>query len=213
MNLLGMELFSLIDPSDETSLMQLPDPQPMTNDLQNVHRLVENIEAIHDQLVKTLIESQKIIKSKIIKEEIDQIKETEIVTSKCDDNNKDKDKKDKKELEEIKIKPKILSDERVNIQLNRFKIQKSTFQASTSTPKHNTWLTPKQYEEEMIEKLSKEILEQSKGFNDNVISPKEIYDSAMKFNSIQTSTDNNEFKNDTQKNYTTIRKHFNKEVI
>ncbi|XP_043796457.1 uncharacterized protein LOC122716951 isoform X3 [Apis laboriosa] len=200
----GMELFSLIDPSDETSLMQLPDPQPMTNDLQNVHRLVENIEAIHDQLVKTLIESQKIIKSKIIKEEIDQIKEIGIVS--CDDN-----AKDKKELEEIKIKPKILSDEKVNIQLNRFKIQKSTFQASTSTPKHNTWLTPKQYEEEMIEKLSKEILEQSKGFNDNVISQKEIYDSALK-HSIQTSTDNDDFKNETQKNHTIIKKHFNKEV-
>ncbi|OAD55580.1 hypothetical protein WN48_04456 [Eufriesea mexicana] len=84
---------------------------------------------------------------------------------------------------------------------------------STSTPKRDTWLASKQYEEEIIEKLSKEILEQSKGFNNSLITQKEMYNSTVK-HSIQTSTEDNDFKNVSkiQKNDTSIRKYSNKET-
>lgn len=206
----GMEM-SMIDPSrlDETSLMQLPEPRERS-DLENVHKLVENIEAIHNQLAKTLIESQRIIKSKaIIKEEPDQIKETQTVTPTTDDNIICPDEHEI-EVEKERAKPKIINEEKVNIQLNRFKVHKSA-QVLTSTPEHDTKLM-KHYEEELIEKISKEILEQSEGFNNNnLITSKEI--STIK-HSIQTSMDNDGFKNNIsriERNDTTTRKHSNKE--
>ncbi|OAD55579.1 hypothetical protein WN48_04455 [Eufriesea mexicana] len=105
----GMEL-SMIDPNDETSLMQLPPPQ-MTTDLQSVHKLVENIEAIHNQLAKTLFESQKIIKNKpVIKEETKQSKEMGTSTN---GDNTIHPVEQKVELEKAKVKPKIINEERV----------------------------------------------------------------------------------------------------
>ncbi|KOC69169.1 hypothetical protein WH47_07620, partial [Habropoda laboriosa] len=212
--------FSLIDPHDphdETSLMQLPSPKLVANDLQSIRRLVENIEAIHNQLAKTLIESQKIIKNNtIINEETEQIKKAERVSSTNGDvsNNTSHPVEPKVEVEEAKIKPKIISEERVNIPLSRFKIQKSPQILTTSTPERDTWLTPKQYEKEMIEQLSKEILEQSEGFNNNLVTSKEIYNSTVKC-SIQTSTDTDNFKNNTsskvQADDVATKKHFNKE--
>ncbi|CAD1479350.1 unnamed protein product [Heterotrigona itama] len=186
----GMEL-SMIDSHDETSLMQLPEPRLKTTDLENVHRLVENIEAIHNQLAKTLIESQRIVKSKAIpREEFpDEIKETEIATPTIDDNAICSAEQRTEQVEREKAKPEVTNEEKVNIQLSRFRVKPS--QVLTSTPKHDTDLT-RHYEEELIEKISKEILEQSKGLNDNFITSKEI--STIK-HSIQTSTDNNDFKN------------------
>lgn len=56
----------LISPSDETSLMQLPTSRPARKDAQAMQRLIESIEAIHAQLAKTLLESQRIIGSEAI---------------------------------------------------------------------------------------------------------------------------------------------------
>ncbi|KOX67364.1 hypothetical protein WN51_08271 [Melipona quadrifasciata] len=186
----GMELSTLIDSHDETSLMQLPEPRLKTADLENVHRLVENIEAIHNQLARTLIESQKIIRSKAIpREESDQVKETEIATPMIDDNAIYSAEQRIEEVEREKAKPKIINEEKVNIHLSRFRVKQP--EILTSTPKHDTDL-PRHYEEELIERISKEILEQSKALNNNFITSKEI--SSIK-HSIQTSTDNNDFKN------------------
>ncbi|XP_043513598.1 uncharacterized protein LOC122530580 isoform X1 [Frieseomelitta varia] len=184
----GMEL-SMIDSHDETSLMQLPEPRLKTADLENVHRLIENIEAIHNQLARTLIESQKIIRSKAIpREESDQVKETEIATPTIDDNAIYSTEQRIEEVKREKAKPKIINEEKVNIQLSKFRVKPPEF---TSTPKHDTDLT-RYYEEGLIERISKEILEQSKGLNNNFITSKDI--SSIK-HSIQTSTDNNDFKN------------------
>ncbi|CAK9825638.1 hypothetical protein ANTRET_LOCUS3606 [Anthophora retusa] len=212
----GME-FSLIDQHDETSLMQLPPPKLVTNDLQSIRKLVENIEAIHNQLAKTLIESQKIIKNKAInKKETDQFKKAGRVSSTNDDvpNITTHPVEPKAEVEKAKIKPKIISEEKVNIPLSRFKVQKSPQRLTTSTPERDTWLTPKQYEEEVIEQLSKEILEQSEGFNNNLITSKEIYNSTVKY-STQMSIDAENLQNNTsskvQTNDVIMKRHFNKE--
>lgn len=206
---LGMEL-SMIDSHDETSLMQLPEPRLKTADLENVHRLIENIEAIHNQLARTLIESQKIIRSKAIpREEPDQVKETEIATPTIDDNAIYSAEQRIEEVEREKAKPKIINEEKVNIQLSRFRVKPP--EMLTSTPKHDTDLT-RYYEERLIERISKEILEQSKGLNNNFITSKEI--SSIK-HSIQTSTDNNDFKNISkiETTGTTTTRQPNKEVI
>lgn len=199
----------MIDSYDETSLMQLPEPRPRTVDLENVHRLVENIEAIHNQLAKTLIESQRIIKSKAIPREESEIKEAEIVAPTIDDNAIYSAEQRIEEVEREKAKPKIVNEEKVNIQLSRFRIKPS--EVVTSTPKHDTELM-KHYEEELIGRISKEILEQSKGLNDNFITSREI--STIK-HSIQTSTDNDEFKNISKIERTGIvmTRQPNKEVI
>ncbi|CAL7941900.1 unnamed protein product [Xylocopa violacea] len=209
----GVE-FSMVDPGDETSLMQLPPPRIMTNDLQSIRRLVENIEAIHNQLAKTLIDSQKIIENKaVFEKEVDEIKETEKIISIDDGVAKITIDpiEEKTQVEKMKVKPKIISDEIVNIQVNKYKTRKSP-QMVTSTPQRDAWLSQKHIEEEMIEQLSKEILEQSKGFNNNNLIS-EIYSTVN--HSIQTSTDNDDFKTDTsttQRNYTSVRRHFNKEL-
>ncbi|XP_076757683.1 uncharacterized protein LOC143427425 isoform X2 [Xylocopa sonorina] len=211
----GVE-FSMVDPGDETSLMQLPPPRIMANDLQSIRKLVENIEAIHNQLAKTLIDSQKIIEGKtVFMKEDDEIKETEKIISIDDGVAKmTLDPIDEKmQAEKIKAKPKIISDEIVNIQINKYKTRKSP-QMVTSTPQRDAWLSQKHIEEKMIEQLSKEILEQSKGLNNNnLITSNEIYSTVN--HSIQTSTDNDDFKTDTsttQRNYTSVRRHFNKEL-
>lgn len=167
----GVE-FSVIDPNDDTSFMQLPPPQIATNDLETVHRLVENIEAIHNQLAKTLMESQRIIKTKAVVEEGEEVKETEKGTS------TERDAEDK-------AKPKIVRVEKVDIPMERFKGLDGPTTVMTSTPEHDG----RPSEEEVIERLSKEILEQSKGLNSNLITSKDICTSTVN-PSVQTSTDN-----------------------
>nr|XP_012145897.1 PREDICTED: uncharacterized protein LOC100876209 isoform X4 [Megachile rotundata] len=184
----GME-FSIMT-GDETSFMQLPSPKLVTNDLQSVRQLVENIEAIHNQLAKTLLESQRIIKNKsVIEKEINETKEMEVVT--VDNGNLSKKVTRSVETKGVlksKAKPKIIREEKVNIQLDRFNFQHEPQKLMMSTPKHDARLIPKYSEEEMIEKLSKEILEQSKSFNNNVIAMKEA-ESPKEKHSIETSTD------------------------
>lgn len=159
--------FSLISPSDETSLMQLPKFRPARNDVQAIHKLIESIEAIHSQLAKTLFESQKIIENgTTLDNEHTRDAETQAITSTPRSKSIDTviAPIQKSEVTQDKAKPKVISDEKVNIQLNRFKIQqKPQAMSAIRTPERNSW-PPRAlslHEEEVIEKLSKEILEQS----------------------------------------------------
>lgn len=162
---------SLISPSDETSLMQLPVPRPARNDVQAIRRLIESIEAIHSQLAKTLFESQKIIENGATPDnELSRDAEVQVTTSTPRSKSIDTITVpvQKSEVAKDKAKPKVISDEKVNIQLNQFKIQqKPQAMSAIRTPERNSW-PPRAlslHEEEVIEKLSKEILEQSKSLD------------------------------------------------
>ncbi|XP_070160342.1 serine-rich adhesin for platelets [Polyergus mexicanus] len=175
----GIDL-SLISPSDETSLMQLPTSKPAREDAQAVQRLIESIEAIHAQLAKTLLESQKIIGSETIpRDEPSCETGIQAVTSTPRSKSIDTVKAciQKSEIVESKAKPKIISNERVNIQLNRFKMQqRPQAMSTTKTSDRNSWppCTFSLHEEEVIEKLSKEILEQSKNMDKTSTASKEV---------------------------------------
>ncbi|XP_012537060.1 uncharacterized protein LOC105837111 [Monomorium pharaonis] len=163
--------FSLISPNDETSLMQLPTPKRTGNDTEAIRRLIDSIETIHAQLARTLLESQRIMQGSetVSKDETSCDAEIQAITSTPRSKLVDTVKAQKSKVVEGKAKPKIISNEKVNIQLNRFKMQQKP-QATTSTTKtteRNSWppCTLPLYEEEIIEKLSKEILEQSKNLD------------------------------------------------
>ncbi|XP_050465804.1 uncharacterized protein LOC126859008 isoform X1 [Cataglyphis hispanica] len=196
----GMDL-SLISPSDETSLMQLPTSRPVREDAQAVQRLIESIEAIHAQLAKTLLESQKIIGSEAIPKDEPSCKTgIRAVTSTPRSKSIDTVKAciEKSEVVESKAKPKIISNERVNIQFNRFKMQQRPQATSTTkTSDRNSWppCTSSLHEEEVIEKLSKEILEQSKNMDKTSIASKEADEISMQHK--MPSSKNISFKNNT----------------
>ncbi|XP_012234014.2 uncharacterized protein [Linepithema humile] len=165
----GMD-FSLIAPSDETSLMQLSS-RLMRDDEQAVRRLIESIEAIHAQLAKTLLESQRFVGSEAVPQD-GSSRDAEVQATTSTPRSKLVDTVtahvQKSEIVKGKAKPKIVSDERVNIQLNRFKMQqKPQAMPATRTSERNSWppYTLPLREEEIIEKLSKEILEQSKSLD------------------------------------------------
>ncbi|XP_076633661.1 uncharacterized protein LOC143347906 [Colletes latitarsis] len=184
----GVE-FSIISAGDETSLMQLPSPKLMPNDLENVKNLVENIEAIHDQLTKTLLESQRVIKDKTeVEEKKNQDKES-VLTKVPEETPKNiiHSAQTKAEAKETKAKPKIINEERVNIQLDRYKIQYKPQTMATSL-KTNSQDKSDLHDEVVIEKLSKEILEQSKSFKNDLIATKEC--------ETRTSTDTADSKTD-----------------
>lgn len=162
--------FSLIAPSDETSLMQLSS-RLTRDDEQAVRRLIESIEAIHTQLAKTLLESQRIIGSEAAPED-GSSRDAEVQATTSTSRSKSVDTVtahlQKSEIVKGKAKPKIVSDERVNIQLNRLKMQQTPqVTPAARTLERNSWppCTLPLREEEMIEKLSKEILEQSKSLD------------------------------------------------
>ncbi|XP_078043075.1 uncharacterized protein LOC144473247 isoform X2 [Augochlora pura] len=201
----GVEL-SIINPGDETSLMQLP-PVKVKDDLQSVRNLVENIEAIHNQLAKTLIESQNIIKNKTVQtQDTNQLKEVNVETQ----TNEGLEKitspyvSSKVEEERVKVKPRIISDERVKIQLDRYKVQDRSKTLEATTQDNNSRLTSKLRDEEMIETLSQEILEQSKSLKNNLLATKECIDSTVD-HTLQPDTV------DTKSDMAT-QKHFSKET-
>lgn len=150
--------------------MQLPASKPSQhNDLQAMCKLVEDIEAVHAQLAKTLIESQKITGREAVPEE-ESSRDAKIQASTSTPKSKSVDNTvtthtQESETVEGKAKPKIISDKRVNLQLNRFKTQQKT-QAPTpirKIPDRNSWQTRTVplHSEEVIEKLSREILRQT----------------------------------------------------
>ena len=192
---LGME-FSGISADDESSLMQLPPPKLMANDLQSIRNLVENIEAIHSQLAATLIESQQIIKNNgVVQEETRETKEMEVMTETSGNTSKNATHSidSKAKVPKTRGKPRIISEERVNIQLDAFKIQHRP-QTLLSVPAERDFRhSSKFHDEKMIEMISKEILEQSKSFSNNATETKDS-DKPMVNRVIQTPTDTNDSK-------------------
>lgn len=166
--------FSLISPppppsQDKTSFLQLS-TSSIPRSLKDVRNLVENVEAINNQLAKTLQESRKIIAgegidlpkppldfSQIQKSpDISDLKSKESTSSSNDDNddNEDDDDNDDDDPSE-KLKPKILSQETVKLNLDKFRLFKSPSKIdlkSGETIGH----------EDIVEKISNEILQQSR---------------------------------------------------
>ncbi|KMQ94272.1 leucine-rich repeat-containing protein [Lasius niger] len=140
----GMD-FSLISPSDETSLMQLPTSRPAREDAQTVHRLIESIEAIHAQLARTLLESQRIVGSDAVPRD----------EPSCDT-----------EVQAITSTPRSKSLDTVKAHIQKSE-QRPQATSATKMSDRNSWppCTFSLHEEEVIEKLSKEILEQSKNMD------------------------------------------------
>ncbi|XP_011883472.1 PREDICTED: uncharacterized protein LOC105570674 [Vollenhovia emeryi] len=159
--------FSLMD---DTSLMQLPTPKSARNDAQTVRRLIDSIEEIHAQLARTLLESQSIMRGgeAVSTDTPSCDTEFQAVTSTPRSKLLDKAHVQESKVVEGRAEPKIISNERVNVHLNRFKMQQKPQEASaTRAPERNSWppCTLSLHEEEVIEKLSKEILEQSKNLD------------------------------------------------
>lgn len=161
--------FSLINRSDDINL-QLSTPNTRYG-AQAIRTFIDNIEAIQAQLTKTLRESHFMQKSEAVsKDKTSYDAEIQDITSTSRSKLVDtvKTHVQKSKIVESKAKPKIVSNEKVNIQLNRFKIQpKSQTISTTKTSERNSWppCTFSLHEEEIIEKLSKEILEQSKNLD------------------------------------------------
>jgi hypothetical protein len=149
--------------------MQLSTPKPARNDAQAVRRMIDSIEAIHAQLARTLLESQRLRGNEAVsKDETSCDAEIQAITSTPRSKLVDTVKAQGSKVVEGKAKPKIISNEKVNIQLNRFKMQqKPQATPATKTTERNSWppCTLPLHEEEIIEKLSKEILEQSKNLD------------------------------------------------
>ncbi|XP_014616747.1 PREDICTED: uncharacterized protein LOC106793955 isoform X1 [Polistes canadensis] len=166
----GMEL-SVISPQDEMNSMKIH-PE-MQSSMKNVQRLVENIEAIHNQLAKTLYESQNaIMKGEAINKDI-----SKNTTENQSVHSQTKSKldhsvsttvehiSDKLTSSKPKSKPRILKEEKVNIKLSRFQMpHKSSATMTTVTPERNSWPPVKipTQDDNTIEELSKEILEKSR---------------------------------------------------
>lgn len=188
--------FSLISPSDDTSLMQLSTPKPSRDDAQAVRRLIDSIEAIHAQLARTLFESQRIMRGNeaVSKDVTSCDAEIQAITSTPRSKLVDTVRAHVQESKVVegRAKPKIISNEKVNIQLNRFKMQQKPQAMSTmKIPERNSWppYTLPPHEEEMIEKLSKEILEQSKNMDKASTAPfaalKENFETQHKMSSFK----------------------------
>ncbi|XP_012274667.1 uncharacterized protein LOC105696631 isoform X2 [Orussus abietinus] len=172
----GME-FSDMAPSDETSFMQLPQSQTGRNELYSVRRLVQSIEAIHNQLAKTLQESQRIIigegtpqpsgsSDKATSNIAREAKITHSISTSTED---------RVEKMDTRAKARVISDVPVNICLNRLRTSNRPHTAMRLSMENESWPTSQssRQQEDIVEKLSKEILEQSKGLDKSFETQKE----------------------------------------
>lgn len=139
----------------------MPPPRPARSDVYSVKKLVESIEVIHSQLAKTLSESQKIMTGNIRPSSTIQEDDNELLSKKIQETSLNINDKDKIK----KPKPKIISNETIKVDLERFK------PAPLAHQKNNI------IQDDIVEKLSKEILEQSKNVNKTSlrISPESHY--------------------------------------
>lgn len=156
------EDYSLTAPSDDTSLMLMPTPRPRDG-LQSVQKLVESIEAIHSQLAKTLQESQKIIAGNVNARRIPSPKLLDPPEpAKTPSTPRKSPISQDGGHPEVKRKPKVISEETVSINLQRFKpsLPKKQSPQSVLQPQPST-SSAKQHED-ILERLSLEILEQTK---------------------------------------------------
>lgn len=193
-----------MSPHDEISFMKIH-PE-MQSSMKNVQKLVENIEAIHHQLAKTLHESQNAImqtdtinKDLLIKDADMQLVDSQTknkidhTVSTTVENTVDKPASSNK----TKSKPRIIKEERVNIKLNRFKMpHKSLATMTTVTPERNSWPPAKIPTQDIntIEELSKEILEQSKTNSTDIPAFKKIANYKNKDTSLNTRSDDTSSK-------------------
>ncbi|XP_058795681.1 uncharacterized protein LOC131666786 isoform X2 [Phymastichus coffea] len=161
---------------------------PSTATSININQVVKSIESIHAQLKQTLVESQKIISQKIFDSSkspplavtvaarekspsLDWSKDTltndslEVSTEKTKSSATAATQQLPQQQSPIeKSKPKILNSEQVNFRIDRFRMSQDTKSTSTEvTAEHQ------QNEDQMVEQLSKEILEQSKSINKSVL--------------------------------------------
>ena len=142
---------------------------------EEVNDLVKNIETLHANLKKTLYESQKIIsaegmslKKPLPYNELEKSPSLSDI-SKNTTSESTKNEDENKKLPTVKsnlTKPKILNDERVNISLSRFKNPQRNIKALNSQSHCN---------DDVIKKLSQEILEQSNSLNKSL--PENVNDS------------------------------------
>ncbi|XP_033227539.1 uncharacterized protein LOC117179643 [Belonocnema kinseyi] len=162
--------FSLMTQNDNTSFLQLS-PGSLPHDLQDVRNLVENVEAINNQLARTLQESRRIIAGEGINlpkppvsyslieksPELSDSRSKESIISSIDE-----DPQITEERAE-KGKPKIISSEPVNLNIDKFRVLRSPSKPEgrnrTGSAKTASG------HEDVVEQISKEILEQSKSLN------------------------------------------------
>ncbi|KAL0126218.1 hypothetical protein PUN28_004976 [Cardiocondyla obscurior] len=154
--------------NDDTNLMQAS--TPARNDAQEIRKLIDSIEGFHAQLARTLLESQRIMREN---ETVSRNKTfhdagiqamTSTPRSKLVDSVKTHIQKSKL----VEGKPKIISNEKVNVQLNQFKMQQIPQPTAATKASERSSSPPcilSLHEKDIIDKLSKEILEQSKNLD------------------------------------------------
>ena len=163
--------FSLATPNDDTSFLQLSSGN-IPRDLRDVRNLVENVEAINNQLARTLQESRRIIASEgadlpkppLAYSQIE--KSPELSDSKSKESMTSSIEEDPQIVQEIpeKGKPKLISSESVNLNIDKFRIFRSPPKMQGQNREANT-KNSKSGHEDMVEQISKEILEQSKSLD------------------------------------------------
>ncbi|XP_046480718.1 serine-rich adhesin for platelets isoform X1 [Neodiprion pinetum] len=179
----GMEL-SVGGQSDESTMFQVPGPPPMSGDLQSVRQLVNSIEAIHSQLAKTLNESQRIIATEKLSKQPSKMKTSSTqpsVSTETDENSPFQSSvgtgthssvnNEVREVPRMGI-PRIISSERVNIPLSHFNLPQkpmTSLEVTAAQPISPARRKSPRQKDDVVERLSKEILEQSKAL-DNLFS-------------------------------------------
>ncbi|KAK0159745.1 hypothetical protein PV327_010825 [Microctonus hyperodae] len=151
---------SMLAPSDDTVLMKLPSPKLKPGSrVQELQNLVENIELIHDELAKTLAESGNNL---IMKNngKMDQLVSSPVYSDEVSP---------VMNADNFKGKPRIISDERVHFDLRRIRRTHDEIQTAKIDKiyQHHDI-----NDNNIVEKLSQEILELSKNVGMKDISSK-----------------------------------------
>lgn len=162
--------FSLMTPNDNTSFLQLS-PGSIPHDLQDVRNLVENVEAINNQLARTLQESRRIIAGEGINLPKPPVSYSQIEKSPELSDSRSKESiissidEDPQIIEERaeKGKPRIISSEPVNLNIDKFRVLRSPSKLEGRN-RAGSAKSPSGHED-VVEQISKEILEQSKSLN------------------------------------------------
>lgn len=170
----GIELSVGGQSDDESSIFLLPGATRMSGDLYSVRKLVDSIEAVHNQLAKTIDESQRIIGVKKQSKHINSLSKIGTGSIETDENSpinssdaqSSSGNNSHNQESRNRVLPRVISSELVNVPLSQFNIipkeQKPILQADE---KKNNFIIQ---EEDVVERLSKEILEQSKTL-DNIL--------------------------------------------
>ncbi|XP_024887347.1 uncharacterized protein LOC112464534 isoform X1 [Temnothorax curvispinosus] len=169
--------FSLISPSDNTSLMQISTPKLSCNDAQAVRRWSDPIEAIHALLGRTLLESQRIMRGSEAASRNETLCDAEIQAITSTPRSKLVDTV-KTHVQESKVvegrtEPKINSNEKFNIHLSQVEMQQKPQARSATKTSGRDFYPPcifSFYEKEVVEFVEKlnnldEIIKQSENLD------------------------------------------------